>query len=154
MKKIALATLLAVAAIATSAQAVEVGVVGGTDFLNGGPNHGTAGVTIGQHFGDFSVTAEGLREIKGNTDKYNLLAGYDFAKVGSATLTAKLGAGYVDNSTITDHGNRFVGLVGAGVSIPVTKAVSATVDYRYQATKDAADKFQGNTVLVGARYSF
>ena len=154
MKKIALATLLALAAIATSAQAVEVGVVGGTDFLTGDNTRGTAGVTVGQHFGDFSVAAEALRESHDNTNKYNLLAGYDFAKFGSATFTAKAGVAYIDNGTITQHNDRYAGVVGLGTSIPVTSKVSATVDYRFTDTKDNASKFQGNTVLVGAKYSF
>lgn len=152
MKKIALATLLAVAAV--TASAVEVGVVGGTDFLNHGSNRGTAGVTVGQHFGDFSVAAEALRESHDNTNKYNLLAGYDFAKFGSATFTAKAGVAYIDNGTITQHNDRYAGVVGLGTSIPVTSKVSATVDYRFTDTKDNASKFQGNTVLVGAKYSF
>ena len=152
MKKIALATLLAVAAV--TASAVEVGVVGGTDFLNHGSNRGTAGVTVGQHFGDFSVAAEALRESHDNTNKYNLLAGYDFAKFGSATFTAKAGVAYIDNGTITQHTDRYAGVVGLGTSIPVTSKVSATVDYRFTDTKDNASKFQGNTVLVGAKYSF
>jgi hypothetical protein len=153
MKKIALATLLALAAVATTAQAVEVGVVGGTDFLNGGYNHGTAGLTVGQHFGDFSVTAEALREVKGNTNKYNLLGGYDFAKFGTATFTAKAGVAYIDNGTLNSS-DRYAGVVGLGASLPVTTKVTATVDYRFQATDNAAKKFQGNTVLVGAKYSF
>lgn len=153
MKKIALASLLALAAVATSAQAVEVGVVGGTDFLNDGPNHGTAGLTVGQHFGPWSVAAEGLREVKGDTNKYNLLGGYDFAKFGSATFTAKAGVAYIDNSTL-NASDRYAGVVGLGATLPVTSKVSATVDYRFQATDDAAKKFQGNTVLVGLKYGF
>jgi len=152
MKKIALATLLAVAAV--SASAVEVGVVGGTDFLNNGGNRGTAGLTIGQHFGDFSVSAEALRETHNNTNKYNLLGGYDVAKFGTATFNVKAGVAYIDNGTINDHKDRYAGVVGAGVAIPVTSKIDATVDYRFTDTRDAADKFQGNTVLVGAKYSF
>jgi opacity protein-like surface antigen len=152
MKKIALATLLALAAV--SASAVEIGVVGGTDFVTGGTNYGTAGITVGEHFGSFSVTADALRQTKNNTNKYDLLAGYDIAKIGSATLTAKAGVAYIDNSWVKGD-NRYAGVVGAGVSIPVTSKVSATVDYRYTDTKDAVSKYQqGNTVLVGAKYAF
>lgn len=152
MKKIVLATLLALAGIA-SAQAVEVGVVGGTDFLNDGPNRGTFGLTVGQHFGDFSATVEGLRETHGDTNKFNLLGGYNFAKIGTATFTVKAGVAYLDNSKINSS-DRYAGVVGLGTSIPVTSKVSATVDYRYQATNDTAKSFQGNTVLVGAKYAF
>ena len=153
MKKIALATLLAMTAIATTAQAVEVGVVGGTDFVDGRNDRGTFGLTVGQHFGAFSVTGEADREIKSNTNKYSLVGGYDVAKFGTATFTAKAGVAYLDNAAV-NNSNRYVGLVGAGVTIPVTTKVSATVDYRYQDGSDTAKKFNGNTVLVGAKYSF
>ena len=153
MKKFAFATLLALAAIATSAQAVEVGVVGGTDFLQDGGNRGTAGLTVGEHFGAFSVTAEADREIKKDTNKYSLVGGYDVFKAGTATFTAKAGVAYVDNQAIA-HNDRYVGLIGAGVSIPVTTKVSATVDYRYQTGDDTSKAFRGNTVLVGAKYAF
>ena len=153
MKKIAIATLLALAAV--SASAVEVGVVGGTDFLDNNHTHGTYGLTVGQHFNAFSVTAEGLREEKGDTNKFSLVGGYDVTKLGSATVTAKAGATYLDQSAITAKHNRYVGLVGAGLSVPVASKVDLTVDYRYQfKTNDANDAYSGNTVLVGAKYSF
>jgi opacity protein-like surface antigen len=152
MKKIALATLLALAAV--SASAVEVGVVGGTDFVNGGKNYGTAGVTVGEHFGSFSVTADALRQIKNDTNKFDLLAGYDVFKFGSATLTAKAGVAFIDNN-LAKGDNRYAGVIGAGVSVPVTSKVSATLDYRFTDTKDSVEKYQqGSTVLVGVKYGF
>jgi opacity protein-like surface antigen len=152
MKKIALATLLALAAV--SASAVEVGVVGGTDFINNGTNYGTAGITVGEHFGDFSVTADALRQTKNNTNKFDLLGGYDVFKVGTATFTAKAGVAFIDN-TYASGVNRYAGVVGAGVTVPVTSKVSATIDYRFTDTKDSVEKYQqGNTVLVGAKYAF
>ena len=151
MKKIALATLLALAAI--SASAVEVGVVGGMDILEGHHNRDTYGLTVGQHFNAFSVTAEALREQKGDTNKFNLVGGYDITKIGTATLTAKAGVAYIDNSTI-NHSNRYAGLVGAGLTVPVTSKVGLTVDYRYQAGEHNYKSFDGSTVLVGAKYSF
>lgn len=152
MRKFALATVLALAAV--SASAVEVGVVGGTDFLDNGANRGTAGLTISQHYGPVSAIVEGLRETHNNTNKYNLLAGYDVTKIGTATLTVKAGVSYIDNSAITQHSDRYAGVIGAGVTIPVTNHIAATVDYRFTDTKDNVTGFQGNTVLVGARYAF
>jgi len=153
MKKIAIATVLAI--MAASASAVEVGVVGGSDILNGDHDRTTYGLTVGQHFGAFSASAEALREDKNNTDKFSLVGGYDVAKLGNATLTAKAGVTYLDQSAIKDHSNRYTGLVGAGVTVPVTKQVGLTVDYRYQLKTDDANKaYAGNTVLVGAKYSF
>jgi opacity protein-like surface antigen len=151
MKKIALATLLALAAI--SASAVEVGVIGGADTLEGNHTRNTYGLTVGQHFGAFSATAEALREQKGDTNKFNLVGGYDVTKIGTATLTAKIGVAYIDNATI-NHADRYAGLVGAGISIPVTDKVSATIDYRYQAGEHNYKSFDGSTYLVGAKYSF
>jgi opacity protein-like surface antigen len=153
MKKIAIASLLAF--MAATAGAVEVGVVGGSDILTGNHTRNTYGLTVGQHFGDFSVTAEALREDKYDTDKFSLVAGYDVTKLGTATLTAKAGVTYLDQAAIVDHNDRYVGLVGAGLTVPVTKQVGLTVDYRYQfKTDDANQKYSGNTVLVGAKYSF
>jgi len=153
MKKIAIASLMALAA--ATASAVEVGVVGGTDFLDNNHTHGTYGLTVGQHFNAFSVTAEGLREEKGDTNKFNLVAGYDVAKLGTATITAKAGATYIDQSAIVAQHNRYTGLVGAGLTVPVTSKIGLTVDYRYQfKTNDANNAYTGNTLLVGGKYSF
>jgi opacity protein-like surface antigen len=153
MKKIAIATVLAI--MAASASAVEVGVVGGSDIVTGNHDRATYGLTVGQHFGDFSVTAEALREDKYNTDKFSLVGGYDVTKLGTATITAKAGATYLDQSAIVQHHDRYVALAGVGVTVPVTSKVGLTVDYRYQfKTEDANKAYSGNTVLVGAKYSF
>jgi opacity protein-like surface antigen len=152
MKKLLLATLLA--GVIGSAGAVEVGVVGGTDIVKGNHDRGTYGLTVGEHFGAFSVTAEGLREEKKDTNKFSLVGGYDVAKLGTATLTAKAGVTYLDQTALSSK-DRYAGLVGAGVSIPVTTKIAATIDYRYQfKTNNANDAYTGNTVLVGAKYAF
>jgi opacity protein-like surface antigen len=149
MKKIALATLLALAA--ATASAVEIGVVGSSDLKDGSHNTRDGfGLTVGQHFGAFSATAEADRYIKNNTNKYSIIGGYDVTKIGTATLTAKVGATYVDPT----GKNGYAGLVGAGVSVPVTSKVSATIDYRYQAGDKNAKWDNGSTVLAGAKYSF
>ena len=148
MKKIAIASLLALAAV--SASAVEVGVTGSVDFANTDRSGG--GVTIGEQFGKFSVTGGFDRYSKGNDlDKYSVVGGYDVTKIGTATLTAKLGAAYLNQKTGADG---YAALVGAGLSVPVTSKVSATVDYRYQAGQSRVNSLNGSTVLVGAKYSF
>jgi opacity protein-like surface antigen len=153
MKKIVLATLVTLAAMATSAQAVEVGVVGGTDFLNHGGNRGTGGLTVGEHFGPWSLTLEADREVKKDTNKFGAVVGYDLFKVGAATVAAKGGVEYVQNSAVKSE-DRYVPVVGAGVAIPVTGKVAATVDYRWQGGDGTASAFRGNTLLVGAKYAF
>jgi opacity protein-like surface antigen len=148
MKKIAIASLFAL--VAATASAVEVGVTASEDFANKDRSGG--GVTLGEHFGKFSVTAGFDRYSKGNDlDKYSVVGGYDVTKIGTATLTAKVGAAYLNQKTGSDG---YAALVGAGVSIPVTSKVSATVDYRYQAGQSRVNNLNGSSVLVGAKYSF
>jgi len=62
MKKIAIATLLALAAV--SASAVEVGVNGSYDF-GGANDRPGAGITIGQKYDKFGITAGFDRYTKG-----------------------------------------------------------------------------------------
>jgi len=152
MKKvILLAALLASIGIA---QAVEVGVNGSYD----GAKHDQAGygLTVGEHFGSFSATAGFDRYSKDILNKYSLVGGYDLTKVGTATLTAKVGAVYLDQETTKYYSDRtgWAGLVGAGLSIPVTSKVSATIDYRYQVGQTRVDSLNGSSVLVGAKYAF
>jgi opacity protein-like surface antigen len=148
MKKVILiASLLAFAGIAS---AVEVGVNGSVDFANTDRTGG--GVTVGEHFGKFSVTAGFDRYTKGNDlDKYSVVGGYDITKIGSATLTAKAGASYLNQKTGADG---YAALVGAGVSVPVTDKIAATVDYRYQAGQSRVNNLNGSSILVGAKYAF
>jgi opacity protein-like surface antigen len=150
MKKIAIAALMALAA--ATAGAVELGVNGSADSYNGHTRDGF-GLTVGEHFGAFSVTAGADRYIKNNMDKFSLVGGYDVTKLGTATLTAKAGVGFLDKQGINGS-DRYVGLVGAGLTVPVTKQVGLTVDYRYQYGNDAAKPYNGNTVAVGAKYAF
>ena len=153
MKKIAIATLLAVAVV--SASAVEVGVNGSYDGTK--HDHAGYGVTVGEHFGSFSATAGYDRYSNNNLNKFSVVGGYDVAKVGTATLTAKAGVVYLDQEagkTYSKDRNGYAGLIGAGISIPVTKSVSATADYRYQAGQSRVNDLNGSTVLVGAKYSF
>jgi len=150
MKKLVLlATLMAAFGVAS---AVEVGVNGSIDNSSKKDRNGF-GLTVGEHFGKFSVTAEADREIKRNLDKLIATAGYDVITFNGATLTAKAGVGYLDTKAIKQD-DRFVAEVGAGVTVPVTKAVALTADYRYQDGPSRYKKFDGNTVAVGAKFSF
>ena len=150
MKKIAIATLLALAAV--SASAVEIGVNGSYDF--GGSNERPgAGITIGQKYNKFGITAGFDRYTKGtDQNKWSLVGSYDVATVAGATVAVKAGAAYIDNAGKTVDG--YAALVGAGVSYPITKAVSLTADYRYQAGQSRISSFDGSTVAFGAKYSF
>lgn len=149
-KKILLvATLMSVFSMA---QAVEVGVTGSEDFANKDRNG--YGLTVGEHFGAYSATAGFDSYLKdGKLNKYSLVGGYDVAKIGSATLTAKAGVAYLDQRT-KGAVDGYAALVGAGVSIPVTTKVAATVDYRYQAGQSRVNNLNGGSILVGAKYAF
>lgn len=150
MKKIAIASLLALAAF--SASAVEVGVNGSYDF-GGSNDRPGAGVTVGQKFNKFGVTAGFDRYTKGtDTNKYSLVGSYDVATVATATVAVKAGVAYIDNSGRSTDG--YAALVGAGVSYPLTTKLAATVDYRYQAGQSKINSQDGSTVSAGIKYSF
>ena len=149
MKKLAIASVLALAAF--SASAVEVGVNGSYDF-GGANDRPGAGITVGEKFGKVGVTAGFDRYTKGtDLDKYTVMGSYDVTKIGFATLSAKAGVAYLDQKNSNDG---YAALIGAGVSIPVTTAVAATVDYRYQAGQSRVKSLDGSTISAGLKYSF
>jgi hypothetical protein len=150
MKKLAIASVLALAAF--SASAVEVGVNGSYDF--GGSNERPgAGVTLGQKFGKMGVTAGFDRYTKGtDQDKWSLVGSYDVATVANTTMAVKAGAAYLSNTGNVADG--YAALVGVGASLPVNKTVALTADYRYQAGQSRVNQFNGSTVAFGVKYSF
>jgi len=153
MKKIAIASLLLLAVV--SANAVEIGMTGSYDGTK--HDHAGYGLTLGEHFGKAGITAGFDRYSDNKLNKYSLVGGYDITKIGSATLTAKAGAVYLDQEAGAKYSSDrqgYAGLVGAGVTVPVTKAVSVTADYRYQADRNTVHQLDGSTVSVGAKYSF
>ena len=150
MKKIAIASLLAVAAF--SASALEVGVNGSYDF-GGSNDRPGAGITIGQKYDKFGITA-GFDRYTKDTDqnKWNLMGSYDVATIAGTTVAVKAGAMYIDNTGRVADG--YAALVGAGASYPLSKTVALTADYRYQAGQSRVNQFNGSTVAFGAKYSF
>lgn len=147
MKKLVLVAMLMAA---FSAQAVEVGINASNDTAN--TDRTGYGVTIGQKFDKVGVTAGFDRYTKGNDlDKYTLVGSYDVTKIGTATVAVKAGVAYLNQKTGNDG---YAGLVGAGVSIPVTAKLAATVDYRYQAGQSRVNNLDGSTVTAGLKYSF
>ena len=149
--------LVAVALLATLgvSSALELGVVGGGEWIRSSHDPvDSVGLTVGQHFGAFSATVEADRQSTTNVNKFDLIGGYDVATVSGVTVTAKAGVGYNQNPTIVDHANRYFGVVGAGLTVPVAKSVALTADYRYQSDRNTEKQFDGSTVLFGAKYSF
>jgi opacity protein-like surface antigen len=150
MKKLAIASVLALAAF--SASAVEVGVNGSYDF-GGANDRPGAGITLGQKYDKFGITAGFDRYTKGtDQNKWSLVGSYDVATVAGATVAVKAGAMYIDNTGRVTDG--YAALVGAGVSYPLSKTVALTADYRYQAGQSRVNTFDGSTVLFGGKYSF
>lgn len=136
----------------SSAMAVEVGVNGSYDFGSPTERPG-AGITVGQKFGKFGVTAGFDRYTKTtDQDKYSLVGSYDVATIAKTTVAVKAGAAYISNTGKVADG--YAALVGVGASYPITKAVSLTADYRYQAGQSRVNQFDGSTVAFGAKYSF
>ena len=149
MKKFAIASLIATAAIAASA--MEVGVTTTRD--HGTADRTGAGITVGQKFGAVGVTAGFERFTKGTNDqdRYSLVAGYDVAKVGPVTVTPKVGVAYLNNQTGQDG---YAMTVGVGASVPVTKQISLGVDVARQYGQERVQAFDGNRVTVGLNYKF
>jgi hypothetical protein len=147
MKKL---VLVAALMAAFSAQAVEVGVNGSTDGANA--DRTGYGVTLGQKFGGFGITGGFDRYTKGtDLDKYSLIGSYDVSRFGNATIAVKAGAAWLNQKTGNDG---YAALVGVGASLPVTKQLAATVDYRYQAGQSSVRSLDGSTVSAGLKYSF
>lgn len=150
MKKIAIASIIALAA--TTASALEVGVTGTRDY-SGAENRNGVGVTVGHNYGKVGVTAGFERATKGDNDqdRYSLVAGYDVAKLGPVTVTPKVGVAYLNNQ-IGENG--YAMTVGVGASVPVTKQISLTADVARQYGQDRVNQFDGNRVTVGLKYRF
>jgi outer membrane autotransporter protein len=150
MKKLAIASIIALAA--TAASALEVGVTTTRD-QSGATDRTGSGVTIGDKFGKVGVTAGFERFTKGanDQDRFSLVAGYDVAKLGSVTVTPKVGAAYLNNQTGQDG---YAMTVGIGASVPVTKQVSFGVDLARQYGQDRVSQFDGNRATVGLKYKF
>ena len=149
MKKLAIASLLSMAAI--SASAVEVGVTAARDYA--GADRDAYGITLGQSYGKLGVTAGFDRAIKGanNQDRYTVVGSYDVAKFGSATVAVKAGGAYMNNQTSADG---YALLVGAGVSMPVASKVSVGLDLTRQYGQDRVNTFDGNRLTANVKYAF
>lgn len=141
----------ALLALSSVTSAVEVGVVGAYDFGIATDRPG-GGITLGEKFGRYGITA-GVEQYTENANqvKYSLVNSYDLAKVLGATVSVKGGAAYMNNSQGAD-GFAWVG--GIGAAYPVTKEFFLTADFRHQIGQERVKQFDGNTLLLGAKYAF
>ena len=150
MKKFALASLLALAAV--SASAVEVGVTA-VDQTTPNPNRYGYGVTVGENFGAYNVTA-GIsrfnREANDQT-RISLVGSREVYKAGPVSLTGRLGYAYLNNQTGED-GSALT--VGVGASAPITKQVSVGLSVDRQYGQNRVSSFDGNVITAGLKYRF
>ena len=148
--KLAIASILALAAV--SASALEVGVSTTADHSGDSKRTGY-GITLSKPVGAFGVTAGFDRQTAGSNDqdRYSLVAGYNIAKFGPVTVTPKLGVAYLNNQHGAD-GSAIT--VGVGASMPVTKTVSLTLDASRQYGQDRVQQSDGNRVTTGLAYRF
>ena len=183
MKKLVIASLIALATTASSA--LELGITAGRNFAQSAPysfGHGCGfivgpmtctqgqnrdeyGITIGEKYGKFGITAgvatsTGGSPItvptdgpyKGNIqDRFSIVGSYDMFNLGSTTFAVKAGAVYLNNQR-EDSGYALT--LGAGVSYPITKRVFLTADYARQYGQKQVEKFDGDRLSVGIKYAF
>lgn len=150
MKKIAIATIIALAAGAASA--LELGVTAARDY-SAASNQNGVGITVGDKAGKLGG-AVGLQRFDRGTndyDRYTLMGSYDVATIGPATVAVKGGGAYMDPKT---GSSGFAAVVGAGVSVPLNKTFSVGLDVTRQFGQDRVGQFDGNMVTAGVKMSF
>jgi hypothetical protein len=146
MKKIVIASVLALAAFASSA--VEIGLVGSQkDTVN------SYGITAGQSFGKVDVTAGFNRAFSptNRQDRYSIVGGYEVVKLGQVAVSATAGAAYLENQTSS---NGYALTVGVGASLPITKKVSVGVDVFRQYGQERVSAFDSTYAAANVKYSF
>jgi outer membrane autotransporter protein len=149
MKKLVIMAAMALAAVSVSA--TEVGIRLG--HSTGAGSTTSAGVTLGQKFGEYGVEGSFDRTTIGpaNMNRYGITGSYDAWKLGDVTISPKIGVAYINPQGFR---NGAAITAGVGASYPLTKQVSLTADYYYQRGQDRVRGYDGNYFLVGAKYSF
>lgn len=152
MKKIL--AILALAAIAGTAMAVEVGVTA-VDATSSDAYHNRTGygITAGENFGAYNVTAGVSRFYRESNDqtRVTLVGSREVAKLGPVALSGRVGVAYLNNQT-GDDGSALT--VGVGAQVPVFDKVSATLAVDRQYGQDRVRTSNGNIVTAGLKYSF
>lgn len=164
MKKLLITAALAAAAV-SSAFAGDV-KVGDVTVDYGRPSVGARysyswesanwnmlGVTAGSKWDKIGVEGSFDRSTTGpsNVNKWGIVGSYDVYKLHGATIAAKVGAAYVTPS-VSNAG--WLGVVGFGVSYPLSANTSLTGDYSYQNGSSVVSDYNGNVVSFGIKYSF
>ena len=144
IKKIAIIASLMVAV--ASAQAVEVGVNGGTNLSS---RENAWGLTLGEKVFGQDLTLGFNRST--TADLYSLTNTIQITKIGSVGVGVKFGGVYVDTASSSDG---YAALAGATLSMPIVKNVTGVVDYTYQSGQDSVSAQNGSRITAGIKYRF
>lgn len=149
MKKTLIASLIALSTL--SANALEVGVTASRDYAGTDRNGG--GITVGETFGKYSATVGAERFTSGKNDqnRYSLMGGYNVGNIGPVGFGLKGGVAYLDNQRGADG---FALVAGLGSTLPITKQVSATLDYTRQYGQHRVAASDSGKVTAGLKYTF
>lgn len=149
MKKIAIASVIALAT--TAASAWEIGVTGTRDFA--GSDRNFAGITVSNTYDKLTATA-GFERSTGFVDAQNrwtVAAGYNIANVGPVSISPKLGLAYLNNNVAADG---YALTTGIEASVPLNEKISATTEFSRQFGQKRVEQFNGNRFTVGLKYKF
>lgn len=150
MKKIVIATFLALAAL--SASAIEVGVSAAQDRALDDTGvrltAGSAALPMGLK-GSLEVTRidAGSKQLT----QYGVVASREITKLGVVSVGAKVGASYLDRN----FGERgYVATVGVGATMPLNQKLDLTVGAERRYGQDRVADLNGNTLTAGLSYKF
>ena len=157
MKKVILAALMLVSG---AALAVDVGGYGGTARGTNGKSENLVGLSVGDNLGklglkDFGVQATADRSTTNvtNVNRYIASGSYDVIKLGYIQTNVRIGVAYLDPQS-TKASNGGAGIIGFGVSLPLSDNIKAVADYAYQKGNNITKNYNGNYVTAGVKYSF
>ena len=151
MEKILIKKLVIIASLMgvfASAQALEVGINDGTNLSS---TQNVWGVTVGETVKGYNLTAGFNRST--TADSYSLVNDIEVAKMGPVSLDAKFGLLFIDSQS-GPSSDGYAAVVGVGARLPITKSVTAGLDYSYQAGQDRVVAENGSRITAGLKFSF
>jgi opacity protein-like surface antigen len=150
MKKLAIASLFALGTLTSgAASALDFGI----SMVNEQRQDWGVGIQASEKYGKvtFSGGLERFTNAGNDQTRFGVVAGYDVTKINNVTVTGKVGIAYLDNSEVS---NGWATTLGFGVRMPITKAVTAFADYRYQWGQGSVDRFDGSAMVLGINVKF
>ena len=150
MKKIVIASFLALAAL--SASAIEVGVSAAQDRALDETGvrltAGAAALPLG-----FKGSWEATRIDAGSKQltQYGVAATREITKLGVISVGAKVGASYIDRNFGQDG---YAATVGLGATMPLTQKLDLNVGAERRYGQDRIADLNGNTLTAGLSYKF